>query len=74
VQTPFASVLTQFPLNLYVPVAQIIQSFDVGPVHVEQDGEQGEQVEPLLKLWGGHVAPVEVTEFGAIHFVLSLAS
>lgn len=52
----------------------MIQSFEVGPEHVLQEGEQGLQVEPLLKLPSGHGVPVDVTAFGAIHFVLSLAS
>lgn len=74
VQTPFPSALTQLPLNLYDPEAQAIQSFDVGPEQVEHDGEQGVQVVPVLTLPEGHGVPVDVTEFGAIHFVLSLAS
>lgn len=72
-QTPLASALTQLPLSLYELEAQMIQSFDVAPEHVVQDGEQGLQVAPLLKLPSGHVVPVDVTAFGAMHFVLSLA-
>lgn len=73
VQTPFPLALTQLPLNLYVPEAQTLQSFDVGPEHDAQDGEQGLQTEPLLKVSGGHWVPVDVTAGGAMHFVLSLA-
>ena len=73
-QTPFPSALTQLPLNLYVPVAQIMQSFDVGPEHVAHDGEQGLQLVPSLTVPTGHAFPVDVVVCGAIHFVLSLAS
>lgn len=73
VQTPFPSALTQLPLSLYEPEAQIIQLLDVAPEHVLQEGEQTLQVAPLLKLPSGHVVPVEVTELGPRHFVLSLA-
>ena len=74
VQTPFPSALTQLPLNLYVPEAQIIQSFEVGPEQVVHDGEQRLQVVPSLKLPSGHTVPVDVVVFTAIHFDLSLAS
>ena len=73
-QTPFPSALTQLPLNVYVPGPQIIQSFDVGPEHVLHDGEQLLQVVPPLKLPSGHTVPVDVVDFGAMHFDLSLAS
>jgi hypothetical protein len=74
VQTPFASAVTQLPLDLYEPEAQTKQLFDVGPEHVEHDGEQTLQAVPLLKLPVGHAVPVDVTAWGAIHFVRSLAS
>ena len=74
VQTPFPSALTQLPLNLYVPVAQTRQSFDVGPEHVEHDGEQRSQLVPSLKVATGQTVPFEVVAFGAKHCDLSLAS
>ena len=73
-QTPFPSGLMQFPLNLNVPEAQIKQSFDVGPEHVLHDGEQTLQAAPLPKVPSGHGLPADVADFGAMHFVLSLAS
>jgi len=73
-QTPFPSGLTQFPLNLNWPEAQIKQSFDVGPEHVLHDGEQTLQAAPLPKVPSGHGFPADVAVFGAMHFVLSLAS
>lgn len=72
-QTPFASAVTQLELNLYELGAQRIQLFDDGPEHVVQEGEQGLQAAPLLKAPSGHGFPVDVTDFGAMHFVLSLA-
>lgn len=73
-QTPFASALTQLPLNLYELVGQVRQSLDVGPEHVEHDVEQAVQAVPELKLAGGHAVPLDVTAAWTIHFVLSLAS
>jgi hypothetical protein len=40
-QTPLLSVGTQFPPRVNWPFPHTIQSFDVNPEHVEQDGEQG---------------------------------
>jgi len=48
--------------------------FDVGPEHVEQEGEQGRHADPSLKLPSGHTAPELVTDCIASHFVRSLAS
>jgi hypothetical protein len=72
-QTPFPSVLTQLPLSLYCPFPQIMQSFDVSPVHVLQRGEHALQAVPSLKLPSGHTVPVEVVAAVGMHCVLSLA-
>ena len=59
---PFESADTHAPLEVKRPVAQIMQSLGVPPVHVWHDEEHGEQVVPVLKLPTGHVWPVEVID------------
>lgn len=66
-QTPLPSVPTQFPLNLYWPFPQIMQSFDEGPLQVLQSGEHAWQDVPLLKLPSGHTVPVDVRAWVARH-------
>ena len=66
-QTPFPSVPTQLPFSVYFPAPQMIQSFEVAPLHVWQRGEQGSHAVPLLKLASGHTVPEEVVVWDAKH-------
>jgi len=50
------------------------QSFEVAPVQVWHEGEQGVHVVPPLKLPSGQTVPVEVMDCAASHLVLSLPS
>lgn len=72
-QTPLPSAETQLPLNMYFPAPQMMQSFEVAPVHVLQSGEHGVHDVPLLKLPSGQTVPVEVVDCTARHLVRSLA-
>lgn len=71
-QTPSEFAATQAPLNENRPDPQMMQSFDVPPVHVSQDESQGVHDVPPLKLPSGHIVPVDVMDRGGLHFVRSL--
>lgn len=71
-QMPSEFAATHAPLNKNRPEAQIIQSLEVPPVQVSQDGEHGVHAVPLLKLPSGHTVPVEVVDWGGMHLVRSL--
>ena len=84
-QTPLLSARTQLPLKKYVPVAHRVQSFDVGPVQVRQEGEHGLHAPFSVKLPSGQGTPVthavptrqggSTVRVGTlVHFVLSFAS
>lgn len=53
--TPSELAPTQPPLNANMLGAQTVQSFDVPPVQLWHDGEQGEQVAPFAKLPVQHI-------------------
>lgn len=72
--TPSELVPTHAPLKEYWPDPQMMQSFEVPPVHVSHDGEQGAHDAPLPKLPSGQTWPVDVADFGGMHFVRSFGS
>lgn len=72
--TPTLLTETQLPLLENVPLAQMIQLFEVPPLHVWHADEHTEQEAPLAKLPSGQTWFDVVMDGAGSHFVLSIES